>query len=67
MLTNIPTVYVGATEGARLLGISRSGFLKFVSNGRLPRPARLGRRALWDVSELVTALRKQNHVSGDRR
>lgn len=58
MLTDVSKAYVGAADGAKLLGISRSGFLKFVKSGRLPRPTRLGRRVLWDVSELVAALRQ---------
>jgi predicted DNA-binding transcriptional regulator AlpA len=67
MLTNIPTAYVGAAEGAKLLGISRSGFLKFVNCGRLPRPTRLGRRVLWDTSELLTALRDPGKRMGPSR
>lgn len=62
MFTDISKAYVGAADGAKLLGISRSGFLKFVKIGRLPRPTRLGRRVLWDASELVSTLRQ----SGER-
>lgn len=58
MLTDVSKAYVGAADGAKLLGISRSGFLKFVKIGRLPGPTRLGRRVLWDTSELVSALRQ---------
>jgi predicted DNA-binding transcriptional regulator AlpA len=58
MLTDVSKAYVGAADGAKLLGISRSGFLKFVKIGRLPGPTRLGRRVLWDTSELVPALRQ---------
>lgn len=58
MFTDVSTAYVGAADGAKLLGISRSGFLKFVKTGRLPLPTRLGRRVLWDASELVSALRQ---------
>jgi len=62
MFTDVSTAYIGAADGAKLLGISRSGFLKFVKIGRLPRPTRLGRRVLWDASELISALRQ----SGER-
>jgi predicted DNA-binding transcriptional regulator AlpA len=53
-----PRAFVGAAEGAKLLGLSRSGFLKFVRAGQLPSPARLGRRALWDTAELIAAVRR---------
>ena len=67
MFTEVSTVFVGSTEGAKLLGISRSGFLKFVKAGRLPRPTRLGRRVLWDVTELVTALRRPKALPDDSK
>lgn len=64
MLTDVSRAYVGAADGAKLLGISRSGFLKFVKIGRLPRPTRLGRRVLWDTAELISALRQAEKSSG---
>ena len=64
MLTDVSKAYVGAADGAKLLGISRSGFLKFVKTGRLPLPTRLGRRVLWDASELISALRQAGESSG---
>ena len=64
MLTDVSKAYVGATDGAKLLGIARSGFLKFVKIGQLPRPTRLGRRALWDTAELISALRQAGKSSG---
>ena len=67
MLTDVSTAYVGATDGAKLLGISRSGFLKFVKIGRLPGPTKLGRRVLWDASELASAVRRsKNRVESVR-
>jgi predicted DNA-binding transcriptional regulator AlpA len=67
VLTEIPSAFVSAAEGAKLLGLSRTGFLKFVQSGLLPSPTRLGRRALWETSELVEALRQTRQASGDRR
>jgi predicted DNA-binding transcriptional regulator AlpA len=67
VLTEIPSAFVGAADGAKLLGLSRTGFLKFVKAGQLPSPTRLGRRVLWDASELVGTLRQIRRSSGNHR
>lgn len=64
MIKNTHVAFVGATEGAKLLGISRSGFLKFVSSGALPTPWRLGRRLLWDPQELISRVKGANDQTG---
>jgi len=43
---------VDAPGAARLLGVSRSFWLKLSSSGRCPAPVRLGERTLWVVGEL---------------
>jgi hypothetical protein len=50
-------VFVGDAEGATALGISRNGFRQFVDKGILPPPKRLGKRKLWELTELVEAVR----------
>jgi hypothetical protein len=56
-----PPAFVGAADGAALLGVSPSGFRNYVAIGLLPKPKRLGTRSLWDVSELINALRNQEN------
>ena len=44
---------VAAKDAAALLGISRAQFFKLHSQGKVPRPVRLGTRApRWRVAEL---------------
>lgn len=35
-------------EAARYVGISTTTFDKLVEDGRMPRPARIGKRTVWD-------------------
>ena len=51
--------FVGATDAAKMIGISRSGFHNFVNRGVLPQPVRLGKRSLWEVTALVDALKSK--------
>ena len=50
-------VFVGAADGATALGVSKNGFENFVDKGVLPPPKRLGRRKLWELNELIEAVR----------
>ena len=61
---SVSPAFVSAADGARLIGISRSGFYAFVKQGALPGPIHLGGRALWEVSKLLEALKQcpQNHL-----
>jgi len=43
---------VGATEAARLCGVSRAMWYSLRKAGRVPRPVRLGGRVVWRVDEL---------------
>jgi predicted DNA-binding transcriptional regulator AlpA len=44
------------TEAARYAGISPAFLDRLVAEGRMPRPARLGRRSLWDRRRIDAAL-----------
>ncbi len=61
----VSPAFVSAADGARLIGISRSGFYAFVKRGILPGPARLGDRALWEVEILLA--RVKQYQSDDLR
>lgn len=50
-------IFVGDADGAAALGISRNGFQNFVAKGVLPPPKRLGKRKLWELAELIEAVR----------
>ena len=47
-----PPLAVGASEAARLSGVSRSTWHKLVSAGGAPPPTRIGRRTVWHVATL---------------
>ncbi len=50
--------WVGTSEAARLLGISRTTFLAMHASGKLgPRPHKYGRRVLWARAELEAWVR----------
>ena len=53
-----PLPFVDVRRASSLLGISPSNFRKLVLEGRLPRPKRLGRRCVWDVEQLLAAVRE---------
>lgn len=46
------TLVVDAREAARLLGISRSTFMKLHSAGKVPSPLRFGRAVRWRRAEI---------------
>ena len=69
MHKNAQPVFVGTTDGANALGLSRNGFQNNVRKGILPQPKRLGRRNLWELAELIEAVRAcrgdvRNDVTG---
>jgi predicted DNA-binding transcriptional regulator AlpA len=43
-------------EAARYVGVSPTLFHRMVSEGRMPRPARYGRRLLWDRRQIDRSL-----------
>lgn len=43
---------IDADGAAAMVGLSRSGWFKLAAQGGVPRPRRLGRRVLYDLSEL---------------
>ena len=51
--------FVGLCDGAKLR-VSPSGFKNYVRRGLLPQPKKLGTRSLWDVPELLAAVRRQD-------
>ena len=57
MHKDVLPIFVGDADAAAPLGISRNGFLNGVRNGTLPPPKKLGRRSLWELAELVEAVR----------
>lgn len=50
-------VFVGAADAAAAIGVSKNGFLNGVTKGTLPPPKRLGKRKLWELTELIEAVR----------
>ena len=47
-------ILVSRKEASKLLGISTRHLITLEETGRLPRPRLLGRRKLFDVTELKT-------------
>lgn len=64
MHKDIQPLFVGDADGATALGISKTGFQNYVAKGILPPPKRLGKRKLWELSELVAAVRAANKSVG---
>jgi predicted DNA-binding transcriptional regulator AlpA len=60
---SLPPAYVGASSAARLLSVSKSAFYSYVKRGVLPNPTHLGGRTLWEVSELLTAMKRMKPSS----
>ncbi|WP_367122699.1 helix-turn-helix transcriptional regulator [Sulfurivirga sp.] len=48
--------YLSAREAAKRLGISTPGFYRFVKQGLLPAPSKLGKASRWRVDELDRAM-----------
>jgi len=53
----LPAAFTGAAGGAKLLGVSASAFHKYVAEGLLPSPHRIGNRSLYEVKALIDAVR----------
>jgi excisionase family DNA binding protein len=53
-----PSNFLQDIEAARHLKISKSFLRKLVGQGVLPKPIKLGRRALWSRSALNAAMAK---------
>ena len=49
---NSSPLSVSDVEAAKLLGISRAGLHRFVRQGLIPKPFKLGRRSLYRVADL---------------
>ena len=60
MHKDIQPLFVGYADGATVLGISKTGFQNYVAKGILPPPKRLGKRKLWELTELIEAVRALN-------
>jgi predicted DNA-binding transcriptional regulator AlpA len=60
-----PPAFIGASDAAQLIGLSRSGFYNFVARGILPPPIRLGARTLWDAEGLVSAVKARKSDAGN--
>jgi len=46
---------LGRDDAARYIGISPSLFDRLVTEGRMPRPSRIGKRVVWDRLKLDAA------------
>jgi predicted DNA-binding transcriptional regulator AlpA len=57
-----PSNFLPDTEAAGHLKISKSFLRKLVGQGILPKPIKLGRRALWSRSALNAAMAKLERI-----
>jgi excisionase family DNA binding protein len=55
---SLPPRLLSREQAAEYCGLSRTFFDQTVANGGMPRPARLGRRVLWDRHKLDAAIDK---------
>jgi len=46
---------LGREDAARYIGVSPSTFDRLVAEGRMPRPAHIGKRVVWDRLKLDAA------------
>jgi predicted DNA-binding transcriptional regulator AlpA len=53
---NAPRRALRRTEAADYVGISTTFFDELVTGGQMPKPARLGKRNVWDIRQLDEAL-----------
>jgi predicted DNA-binding transcriptional regulator AlpA len=62
ILPLLPVVFgLGEMEAAAAIGVSASKFRLLVKEARMPRPRRIGSRAVWDVDELRAAFKALPH------
>jgi predicted DNA-binding transcriptional regulator AlpA len=62
ILALLPVIFgLGEIEAAAAIGISPSKFRMLVKEARMPRPRRIGSRAVWDVDELRAAFKALPH------
>ena len=58
VLTTLDDPLLTDTEGCQLTGISKSAWWKWVREGRLPKPVKLGTLSRWPRSEIVAVIEK---------
>lgn len=54
--TSHPDPWLSDAEAAALVGVSKSTFRRGVTDGRFPKPVRLGGLVRWPQSEIFQAL-----------
>lgn len=54
--TSHPDPWLSVAEAAELVGVSKSTFRRGVTDGRFPKPVRLGGLVRWPQSEIFQAL-----------
>lgn len=54
-------------EAARYVGVGATTFDQLVEAGKMPRPARIGRRAIWDRLKLDAAFADLDDSDQDNR
>jgi predicted DNA-binding transcriptional regulator AlpA len=63
ILPLLPVVFgLGEIEAAAAIGVSASKFRNLVKEACMPRPRRIGSRAVWDVDELRSAFKALPHA-----
>lgn len=57
---------LSCSEAATYIGLSQTKFLSLVSDGRMPHPIRIDRRAIWDIHDLDAAFDAlhENKIAG---
>lgn len=62
ILPFLPVVFgLGEIEAAAAIGVSASKFRMLVKEAQMPRPRRIGSRAVWNVDELRAAFKALPH------
>lgn len=64
---SLPPIGISRLQAAEFIGVSPSNFDQMVVAGTMPSPRRVGRRAIWDVAQVVLAFRALPQDSGARR
>ncbi len=52
-------------EAARYVGISTTTFDRLIEDGRMPKPARIGKRTVWDRHKIDAAFSDLDHSDGE--
>jgi excisionase family DNA binding protein len=52
---SLPPRGLSRVEAAQYIGVSPTTFDQMVADGRMPKPKRIGRRAIWDRQQLDLA------------